>query len=438
MRVFIFYSAHLEIENDIKERQKLLEQLQNIDKRIEFRNGFLVGLLKGIIENKKGNFSSDVQQNMLIAGGEELKYQGITIHKHKTCNTWYTRFRANGKQFFISARTQQDCYDKLKLALKKQKSLNLKMLKEKEPTKKHSMTFIDWFNKWVSLYKQNVKQGTRNDYNKCLAYLKKIQNKEICQITSMELMEQLNNIPFERTKQKTYELLSAIFQKALVNEVVEKNPMLIIEKPKHKRINGIALSSDDENRFEDVLINKRADMFLVCLYQGLRKGEMLALTIDDVDFKKKTLTINKSINRFNEVDSTKNDYSNRTIPLFEKTERILEKYQGTVGRLFPIAYQSCENKFKKIIAKEFPGVRYTIHSLRHTFITRCQECNIPLHIIQRWVGHTIGSSVTSSVYTHSREVAELENIEVFNKKLNSNWTHLKSLHKKTLPYLVAY
>lgn len=76
------------------------------------------------------------------------------------------------------------------------------------------------------------------------------------------------------------------------------------------------------------------------------------------------------------------------------------------------------NKLKRQIAKNiinnFRKKKYTLHSLRHTFITKCQEAGVPLHIIQRWVGHTIGSNVTNSVYTHSRELAELENIEKIN------------------------
>lgn len=341
-----------------------------------------------------------------------MKYQGITIHRHKTCKTWYARYRKNGKQCYVSAKTQQECYDKLKVALKQKSKQEVKKLAE--PKKKNVMTFIEWFEKWVKLYKQNVKEVTKIEYYRMLNYLKPIQNKNISEIKSLEIMELLNQIPFERTKQKVYEFISAVFNKALVNEIVTKNPMLIIEKPKHKRINGQALSNTDEVEFENVLLKNGYDLFLVCLYQGLRKGEMLALTIDDVNFEEKTLSITKSVNRFNQIDSTKNTYSNRVMPLFDKTAKILEKYKNTTGRIFNIAYQSCENKFNKIIDKFFPNKKYTIHSLRHTFITKCQELNIPLHIIQKWVGHNIGSNVTNQVYTHSREVAEVENIDKIN------------------------
>ena len=159
-------------------------------------------------------------------------------------------------------------------------------------------------------------------------------------------------------------------------------------------------------------------MFLICLYQGLRKGEVLALTGEDIDLNKKLLTINKAISTNNELVDTKNEYSNRVIPIFNKTIPILQKYAGTSERLFKVSYYGCEKRFKKILQSHFPNTKYSMHSLRHTFITRCQEANIPLHIIQRWVGHNIGSSVTNSVYTHTRELAELENIDKINNYMN--------------------
>ena len=406
---FLFYNASTENERDIEYREELFQKIAEVDERIKNRIIIFSNLLFGLLNSQNEKSTSS---DLLITGGDNMKYQGITIHRRKTCKTWYARYRKNGKQCYVSAKTQQECYDKLKVALKQKSKQEVKKLTE--PKKKNVMTFIEWFEKWVKLYKQNVKEVTKIEYYRMLNYLKPIQNKNISEIKSLEIMELLNQIPFERTKQKVYEFISAVFNKALVNEIVTKNPMLIIEKPKHKRINGQALSNTDEVEFENVLLKNGYDLFLVCLYQGLRKGEMLALTIDDVNFEEKTLSITKSVNRFNQIDSTKNTYSNRVMPLFDKTAKILEKYKNTTGRIFNIAYQSCENKFNKIIDKFFPNKKYTIHSLRHTFITKCQELNIPLHIIQKWVGHNIGSNVTNQVYTHSREVAEVENIDKIN------------------------
>lgn len=106
------------------------------------------------------------------------------------------------------------------------------------------------------------------------------------------------------------------------------------------------------------------------------------------------------------------------MPMFENTYNLLLKYKDKTGRLFDISLGFCEDNFLKIKQEYFPNKKYTLHSLRHTFITKCQEANIPLHITQGWVGHNIGSEVTSRVYTHTRESAMKENINQFNNYIN--------------------
>lgn len=371
-------------------------------------------MLENLIENKS---SMPVQFEIIEKEEQEMKFRGITIKKHKSCKTWYARYRENGKQHYLSAKTQQECYDKLKITLKKIEQKQLKLLKEpkqREIKEPKVMSFNEWYIKWLELYKREVKSRTLKDYECSMNYLKTIFNKPMNKITSIEILECINKINFKRRKQLVYELLKSLFDKAFKNEIIQKNIMLVIDKPKHIKTNGSALSNEDETKLENILIENNADMFLICLYQGLRRGEMLALTIEDINFEKKTLRINKSLNQNNKIDVTKNIYSNRVMPLFDKTIKILEKYKNIKGRIFDIGYITCERRFREIIQGIETNTKYTIHSLRHTFVTRCQEQNIPLHIIQRWVGHNIGSEITAKVYTHTRELAELENIEKMN------------------------
>ena len=339
-----------------------------------------------------------------------MKFQGITIMKHTTCNTWYARYRKDRKQFYVSAKTQKECYNKLKIALKQKKEQELKATQEPQQT--CQITFIEWYNKWLELYKQDVKQTTKIQYEVCIKHLQEIINKPLDKITGINFIEQLNKITGERMKQKVYELANSVLEKAVANDIIIKNPLVNVDKPKHKRINGKALTSEDEKQFEKILKENNADIFLICLYQGLRRSEALAIMGKDINIKNKLLTINKSLNQNNKIDTTKNIYSNRVMPIFEKTLPILEKYANIQGRIFAYTQKACEKFFNELISRL--NNTYKIHSLRHTFITRCQECNIPLHIIQKWVGHSVGSNVTSQIYTHTRELAELENIEKLN------------------------
>ena len=108
-------------------------------------------------------------------GETDLKIKGITIHKNKTCNTWYARPKVDGKQIYVSAKTQKLCYDKVKTILDKKAKIDIKTTTEKNT--KSIMTLIEWYNKWLSLFKTDVKQGTIKNYNTCLNHIKEIHNK---------------------------------------------------------------------------------------------------------------------------------------------------------------------------------------------------------------------------------------------------------------------
>ena len=415
--------------NECKAQEKILNEkinyLEDIVSQLKLTRNFII-MLQGFFRKEEKTPESEILE---ITGGEPMRFRGITIHKHKTCKTWYARYRANGKQYYVSAKTQQECYNKLKLELKNLEQKKLKQLKEsksKEPTKNksNSITFIEWYEKWKELYKSKVQRTTLKDYSNSLSHLDKLKQVPMKNINVIMILEILNEIKFDRRKQKVYELLNDIFNKAVINEIIDYNPIEKIDKPKHKKISWESFSNEDEIKLEKLLKEKNEDFFLLCLYQGLRKGEALALEVSDIDFKRKTISITKSLNEWGEIDKTKNTYSIRTIPLFDNTFTLLEKYKNETGRIFKNHNHTTTQKiFKELMNDNFPNKKYAIHSLRHTFITRCQEARIPLHIIQKWVGHNIGSKVTSEIYTHTREVAELENIEIYNKKLNSNWTH---------------
>lgn len=139
------------------------------------------------------------------------------------------------------------------------------------------------------------------------------------------------------------------------------------------------------------------------------------ITGNDIDLNKNEINIDKAINRNNMLDTTKNKQSIRTVPIFDKTKSLLNKYADYgANRIFNFSYSVAQKGIKEILAKtNLPDI--SIHDLRHTFITNCKNANIPEHIIQFWVGHEIGSKVTSQVYTHPTTSANIENMALFNR-----------------------
>lgn len=411
--VYVIKKVHLSAQNCIR-MQKGYYMDKNIifdsfismnEKQLEILNQAIeitktnIAYFKGCI-NSKSNIN-----NALISQGEDMKFQGKTIFKNTKCNTWYTRYRNNGKQYYISGRTQKEVLATLKQKLNYVKKEKIKYT-----------TLLDWYNQWLKLFKiGKVKNTTLVDYKKSIKHIpSSILNQNIQTITSLQINNLINSIEHTRAQQKLFELLKALFNKAKDYEVISKNIIDIIEKPKHTKEQGIALTEEEQQKF--IMSNiQHKDLFLITLYQGLRIGETLALTGKDIDIKNMKLTINKSINDKGQEDTTKNTQSNRIMPIFKSSLDILCKYVNYAdNRIFNFTY-SIPQKILKKTTKSINIRDISLHDLRHTFITNCKNKGIPEHIIQNWVGHRIGSNVTSKVYTHINEQDTAKYIDILDK-----------------------
>ena len=155
--------------------------------------------------------------------------------------------------------------------------------------------------------------------------------------------------------------------------------------------------------------------------QGIRKGELLALRPNDLDFVQNTLRIDESYDHNYPDDlETKNPASRRTMPMFGMTRQLLLKYQdhNPTERIYRDYNGATLGLWLGKLLKENNLPRMTMHELRHTFITRCHEKVIDELVIQKWVGHAKGSRMTKAVYTHINNETELKSIELLNAKYN--------------------
>jgi len=341
-----------------------------------------------------------------------LTYNNKTIKKKS--NKYYTRYYENGKQIYISAKTQTKCLQLLKEKLKIKNNIS-------NENNYKIITFQNWYETWLKTYKSKMKDTTFTVYKTLYKKIpSKIINNEISNISGIELMEIINS-QTSRMSQKLYEFLKDIFNKAEQQKKIKENPLKFFEKPQHEKLQGKALNEKQQKEFIKLIKNHTyKECYLLCLFQGLRRSEVLAITGNDINLKEMKLTINKSINTKNEFDKTKNKQSVRIMPIFKNSIQILEKYKDYENkRLFSISPDGLTNAFIKFI--KTTNFKIRLHDLRHTFITNCKNANIPEHVLQFWIGHRIGSKVTSSVYTHINNEDIKNNIEIlntFNNKIN--------------------
>ena len=107
--------------------------------------------------------------------------------------------------------------------------------------------------------------------------------------------------------------------------------------------------------------------------------------------------------------------------MFESTYNILIKHKDKdpEDRIFKLSIKQYE-KLLSIVRQESGLANVKMKDMRSTFITNCMNMNFPVHIIQAWVGHALGSVVTISVYSSHNDEADVEFINKINEKYNKS------------------
>lgn len=166
--------------------------------------------------------------------------------------------------------------------------------------------------------------------------------------------------------------------------------------------------------------------FSLLFWTGIRIGELLALTLNDIDFENKKLTINKSFQRLEKQDvitSPKTPKSNRVIDLNDEVVCILKKYVDTLyqpsgtARLFNSTKFRFEYDIKNYSIKS--GVKkIRIHDLRHSHASLLIQLGINPILISKRLGHE-KVDTTLNTYSHLYPDANTELLNLLNKLKDS-------------------
>lgn len=174
-----------------------------------------------------------------------------------------------------------------------------------------------------------------------------------------------------------------------------------------------------------------ANFFLILLKTGLRFAEALGITLNDVDFKRKTVSINKTLAyKGNQKGTrafapTKNKYSVRTIVVDDavlymlwKNARGADPDESIFFRIKGFQFNSTlNNKLKRACQKA--GVpEITLHSLRHEHATYLVSQGISSMAVAERLGHA-DDFVTRAVYIHRLETEKARDNEKIAQKIAS-------------------
>ncbi|MCI9397865.1 MAG: site-specific integrase [Lachnospiraceae bacterium] len=338
---------------------------------------------------------------------------------------------------FVYGKTQAEVKKKLK---EKRNEKNVEK-PVKDQQEQQGLTFQEWIEQFLVNYKKNeIKITTYEGYIRI--YRKHIKDTQIGkaaldQVTTEILQAYYNDKLNDGYNSKTVRAISIVIGAALNMAVklkmLSENPNRYTSIPKKKKYEAAVLNVEEVRRIvKEAKAEEIYPIVVTTVYTGMRKGEVMALKWENVDFQSRRIYIKNSLCRIGadqpdekgrrharyEILEPKTKESIRMVPMVdevydalmlqkERQESDKQKYreiymdQGLVfaemcGDYLP--QRQFMDKYHAFLRKyDITDIRF--HDLRHTFATLLIESDVSMKVVQELLGH---SSITTSmdIYTH--------------------------------------
>ena len=327
----------------------------------------------------------------------------------------------------------------------------------------NSITLSQWFKSWIEIHKYKViRNNTKMYYTQLFSKhiepsLGKKKLKDITQLNIKALLKELDQKGYHyETKNKVRIMLLDMFDKAMIDNYVLKNPCKGIRLARDEKKDMRVFSREEQMEFFECSKGTFYDnLFVVAVSTGLRQGEICALTWDDIDFEKKEISVTKTLLYQKLEGDTQKEFhlnppktrtSKRTVPISRQCEMALKKQYiqrnnvmarksakplvGFENLLFttkfgtPICDQILIDAIRRIVdeinlcrdeLEQFE--MFSPHCFRHTFATRCFEAGIQPKTVQTYLGHAT-LQMTMDLYTSVLENHKQEEMQKLESVLN--------------------
>lgn len=294
---------------------------------------------------------------------------------------------------------------------------------------------------WLSSVLPHVKESTANKYRNLLtAYiLPQLGEVPLREITSRRLETHCTLLLTSGGRKKTglspktvsdvLTVIRSILQCAIRNrEMAPLDTKIQLSKPEPKEMR--VLSRGEQFRLCAYLCGNWNGFnlgILVCLFTGLRIGEICALRWEDISLTEHTIHVHQTLQRVQNqtasekrtkiaVTSPKSTCSIRTVPFSNELAGLIAAYKTVSAGYFLtnsshkyIEPRTMENHFKAVL-KESGVEPANYHALRHTFATRCVELGVDVKSLSEILGHA-SVTITMNRYVHPSMELKKENMQ---------------------------
>lgn len=370
-----------------------------------------------------------------------MSRKGENIYKRKD-GRWEGRFiksrLPNGKPKYgyIYARTYREAKEKL---------ISASALKQVEqyvdPVDKPSDLFQNIAEEWLSYMKPQIKESSYNKYKNLLdSYILPSFGLQRLDLMTHNVLENYCNwLLLYGGKKK-----SGLSPKTVsdITSIIRSILRFALQAGKHvpydgcfikikQKPNEMCVLSRSEQQKLCQYLKSNLDAanigILLCLFTGLRVGEICALQWEDINFAEKTIHVHQTMQRVQRADETgkrtcvivtppKSVCSIRTIPIPNALLEVLQQHKKCSRGFFLtnslqvyMEPRTMQNRFKK--ALELAAVApVNYHCLRHTFATRCIELGFDVKSLSEILGHST-VNITMNRYVHPSMELKNENMQ---------------------------
>lgn len=365
---------------------------------------------------------------------ETTKHKGIYFSPNsKTYTVKYSNgYDSTGKQL----RKSQSGFTSLAEAIKYKNQVERLKREEKLFTPTTEIKLLTFATDYLESKKQlgEIKATTVYGYERMLKRLAQhpISNKKLNNIKPSDIREYLiylkeNSTMKANTINKDRQFLLSAFERARKDGIVQTNPVEMVDKLNEKTDEKFTHKFLTVQQCTDILslleeyhnINVKSTFYLG-VFAGLRRGEMVGLKWENIDFDKNIMAItNNRVKVGGQVIETtpKSANSNRVLPLPPQLAEYLQKVKEYQNKRFgkdfckyvmtnpetgqPLCPTSLQKPFKGFLTKyNIPDIR--VHDLRHTCATLLLTNSTDIKTISVYLGHQ-STGITEKIYLHNEE-----------------------------------
>lgn len=316
----------------------------------------------------------------------------------------YGKWRQKSKQGFATKRQAKDYGDVIVKDIKE----NLLLTNNEELA---DITFIEFTRLYFEDMKDKLRPNSVLTYQNAIKHLHPIHNVKVTAITPSIIHSMVQEMPLA-TQSKHYPLrcLKTILSHAISHyDLLPRNPVtnFISYKPKMTR-KRIVTAEEMESYFNNSDPLSRYHVAIKILYYtGIRVGELLGLTWDDVNLDNMTISINKQwvrirANNNHGFGQLKTKNSNRTLPIPLTLVESLKSYK-------------CHSAYDRVIPFNSSSMLYghisthinnhSPHDFRHTYATKLLSSNVDIKTVASLLGDTVDTVIKTYIH-YSDEMRE--------------------------------